>query len=115
MPITLLAPAALAHPGHEGEIGTFHVLGSIDHIAVFLGIGVAAALLMLVRHPAAIVAANLILLAFVLILGAGHGIHGGVLFGIETAIAGALLALGAWRATHVLYAYIKSRRREERV
>jgi hypothetical protein len=102
--LAILASPALAHPGHGEEPGMIHVLTSFEHIGAFLLIGVTAAIVMTIRRMAAILAANAVLALFLVIQAGTHAVHGGWLFGIETALAGAALALGAWRVTHILYA-----------
>ena len=110
----LVAPVAMAHPGHDSELGMIHVITSPEHVATFLIVGAAAAVLMLARRTSVVIAANIALLAYILVQGVAHASHGGVLFGVETALAGAVLALGAWRATHLLYRRHLSRQKDDR-
>ncbi len=111
---SMIASVAMAHAGHEQELGIVHVMTSFEHIAGFLVFGVAAAVLMLTRRILFVVAANLALLLYVLFQGVFHGMHGGKLFGLETALAGAALALGSWRATHLIYQRYTSRHSTDR-
>ncbi|MEM9618386.1 MAG: hypothetical protein AAF936_10535 [Pseudomonadota bacterium] len=102
----ILTSSALAHPGHESELGMTHVMTSLAHISVFIGLGVSVAILMLARNAVAVTAANAILLACILLLGVTHGMYGGLLFGLETMIAGAALALGVWRLIQTAYSLL---------
>lgn len=107
----IFAMNALAHPGHENELGMAHVMTSFEHAAAFIGIGAGVAILVLARGAVAVIVANLILFAFVLLLGATHFAHGGALFAFETMIAGAALALGAWRAVHAAHIFFARKSR----
>lgn len=111
---SMIASVAVAHPGHEHELGIVHVMTSLEHVAAFLVFGAAAAVLMLTRRIAVVAAANLALLFYILVQGVVHGMHGGALFGVETALAGAALALGSWRATHLVYQRWISRQSTDR-
>ncbi|MGD1933188.1 MAG: HupE/UreJ family protein [Candidatus Phaeomarinobacter sp.] len=111
---TAIASQALAHPGHEHEIGMAHVLTSPEHIEGFLFIGMIAGIIMLVRRVWAIMIGNIALMAYIFAQGASHASHGSALFGLETGLAGAALALGAWRATHIAYRSIEARRARAR-
>jgi len=99
----LFAPAALAHSGHPQEMGMAHVMTSPEHIATFVVVGAAAAALMLGRRTSTVIAANLALFLFVLVQGASHWMSGDALFGIETAVAGAALALGSCRVVQMFF------------
>lgn len=98
----LFAPAAMAHPGHPQEMGMAHVITSPEHIATFVVVGAAAAALMLGRRTSTVIAANIALFLFVLVQGASHWASGDALFGMETAVAGAALALGSCRGVQLL-------------
>ena len=108
--ITVLSTTVAAHPGHLGELGMAHVLSSAQHVMAFLLVGAAAAVLMTVRRLSAVLIANGALALFLVAQGFWHGMHGGFLFGAETVIAGAVLSLGAWRATHMVYKQFLARR-----
>ncbi|MEO1191566.1 MAG: hypothetical protein AAFY02_07405 [Pseudomonadota bacterium] len=97
-----VASPALAHPGHADEDGILHVLSSPEHWAVFLGLGCAAAVLGLTRRATNLMLVNALLILFIAAQGAAHAIYGGVLFGIETSVAGALLLVGAGRVVRLL-------------
>ena len=98
----LFVPAAMAHPGHPEEMGLTHVLTSPEHIITFVVVGAAAAVLMMGRRTSTVIAANIALVLFVLIQGVSHWMSGSALFGLETAVAGAALALGSWRAVQMI-------------
>lgn len=99
----IFAPNAMAHPGHAQEMGMAHVMTSPEHIATFVVVGAAAAALMLGRRTSTVIAANIALFLFVLVQGATHWASGDALFGMETALAGAALALGSCRAVQMFY------------
>ncbi len=108
--LLILPSVAVAHPGHEHEIGAVHVLLSFNHVLTFLGIGAAAGAIMLFRHPVAVIVANGVLAFLLLMQGVAHAAEGGTLFGVEVAVAGAILAMGAWRAAYLFYAQFMARR-----
>ena len=99
----LTTSAGLAHSGHEHGIGAVHVMLSPEHLLGFAGIGAAAGALMLVRHISTIIVANGLLLLFLATQAAAHAKSDGILFGIEVAVAGAILAMGGWRAVGLCY------------
>ena len=109
-----MSSAATAHPGHGHEIGAVHVMLSLEHMLAFLGIGAVTGALMLVRRAPAVILANGLLVLFLFGQGAVHAMHGGVLFGIEVAVVGAILAMAGWRATYSLYAQVMAWKRENR-
>ena len=87
--------AAVAHPGQEYEIGMAHVLTSVPHAAAFLLAGAIAGILMSGRQARRVIAASIGLTLLLLLVGALHAAHDGILFGLETVLAGAVLALAA--------------------
>lgn len=100
--VVFASSAAVAHPAGSHEIGVPHVLTSVDHVATFLAIGVVAGIIVMSRNVYAVWIANGVLAAFLVAETAMHAQSAGLLFGLEVAVAGAALALGAWRATTLL-------------
>lgn len=88
-----LPGAAFAHPGHE-QVSTFtsgllHPVTGVDHLLAMMAVGLIAALVggrMLWAMPAAFVGAML--------AGAGLGLAGVTLPGVETWIIGSVIVLG---------------------
>ncbi|MEM9682113.1 MAG: hypothetical protein AAF942_02500 [Pseudomonadota bacterium] len=97
--IVLVSSAAVAHPAGTREIGMSHVLLSVGHVTTFLALGIAAGVIVMSRSAYSVWIANFALAAFLIFEAAMHVQSDGLLFGIEVAVAGAALALGAWRAT----------------
>ena len=94
--------AAVAHPAGTHEIGVPHVLTSVEHVATFLAIGIVAAIIVMSRNVYSVWIANGVLAAFLVAETVLHAQSAGLLFGLEVGMAGAALALGAWRATTLL-------------
>ena len=94
--------AAVAHPAGTHEIGVPHVLMSVEHVATFLAIGIVAGIIVMSRNVYSLWIANGVLAAFLVAETVMHAQSAGLLFGLEVAVAGAALALGAWRATTLL-------------
>lgn len=90
--LLLVAPLALAHPGHEGlsfSSGFMHPLTGLDHLLVMLAVGLWAGKL-------GGAARWQLPLTFVLLMGLGAvlGMGGFSLPGLETLVAATVMALG---------------------
>lgn len=111
--LTMLPGTAMAHPGHEHELGMAHVLTSFEHLAAFMLVGVIAGVMTAARRRSTLLIANGMLALFLVVQGTMHAMHGGILFGLEGTIAGAALALGAWRLTHMVIERSLARKQEK--
>lgn len=113
-PLSLFASVAFAHSGGESEIGFMHVMTSAEHLIGFLLVGVSAAFLMTLKRASHIALAVVITALYLLMQGAEHAAHGGQAFGLETIVAGAILAVGAARFTHVVLSSFSARKSASR-
>ncbi|MBK17299.1 MAG: hypothetical protein CMM52_00460 [Rhodospirillaceae bacterium] len=102
---------ASAHLPQEFEPGMSHVLLSLDHILAFLVIGMVATAVIYFRRPQSIFFGNAILLSYLGFEAIWHGLKTEVLFGLEVALSGALIAFASSQLIFLFRKHANKQRR----
>ncbi|MAH85331.1 MAG: hypothetical protein CBB68_13985 [Rhodospirillaceae bacterium TMED8] len=97
---------AFAHTGGTDEFGMSHALTNVEHVLLFLAIGILAGLLMLTRKPYAMFLANSSLILAFLYEVICHGLETSVLFGLEFFVGIALVSLMGWRIIYLTFTFL---------
>ena len=107
-PLFVSTTQTFAHPGSTEELGMYHAFMQIEHTLPFLGIGIFAAFLMLLRKSYSVILANGALIAALLCQTIPHSFDRSILFGLEFFLGTAFISLFAWRAIYWLYTFLVS-------